>query len=176
MKFCAATLAALLLVANSASAKEVRRLGKKPDDKAGKKAGKKGAVDPTDTPATSTCNADGTTKFPFYGDDSSQRLLLREGVINELPTKMCGRDGGKNVILVIGDGMGWEMVRAGAIAKQVLDQLEDMGCDTKVGCPDNADAIAYFEKKTLSDYYTSGKTQFATCDSSHHLICLDLTR
>jgi hypothetical protein len=55
-------------------------------------------------------NADGFSKFPYGGRDSSERLLLREGVINEIPTSLCGNDGAKNVILVIGDGMGWEMV------------------------------------------------------------------
>jgi hypothetical protein len=167
MKFCAATLAALL-VTSSASAKEIRRLGKK--------AGKKTAGAAPDASKTSTCNADGTTNFPFYGEDNSQRLLHREGVIDDIPSKLCGQDGGKNVILVIGDGMGWEMVRAGAIAKQVIDELESLGCDTKVGCPDNEEAIATFAERNLSDYYTSGKTQFATCVTSHHLICFDLTR
>ena len=54
--------------------------------------------------------------------DNSERLLLREGVIDSLPKSLCDdvnsdSPKGKNVILVIGDGMGWEMVRAGAVAK-----------------------------------------------------------
>ena len=84
-------------------------------------------------------------------------LLLREGVIDEIPASLCGHNNTKNVILVIGDGMGWEMNRAGAVARRVLDELEALGCDTKVGCPDNAAAIAAFEGRTLDDYYTEGK-------------------
>ncbi len=38
--------------------------------------------------------------------DNSERLLLREGVIPEIPKSLCtNADKGKNVILVIGDGM-----------------------------------------------------------------------
>jgi hypothetical protein len=38
--------------------------------------------------------------------DNSERLLLREGVISELPPDLCtNAAGGKNVMLVIGDGM-----------------------------------------------------------------------
>lgn len=50
------------------------------------------------------------------------------------------------------------MIRAGAIAKKVLDELTEMGCDTKVGCPDMAEAAnAKFAGRTLDDYYTEGK-------------------
>jgi hypothetical protein len=178
MKFTAPTLAALLLVANAASAKETRRLGKKGKSskkmagKKGGKVGKSGGDDADATPATpvtsdtvfDTCNNDGTTKFASYGEENSQQLLLREGVIDAIPPSLCGRKG-KNVILVVGDGMGWEMTRAGAIAKQVVDELERMNCDTKVGCPDNEAAINAFATRTLSDYYESGKTQFVTCAS-----------
>jgi hypothetical protein len=173
MKLSATTLTALLLVANSASANETRRLGGKKvgkKDSVGKKEGKKDSVTMPATPATTppqapdisdtvsaTCNADGTNVFPSYGEENSQRMLLREGVIDSIPEKMCG-NGGKNVILVVGDGMGWEMVRAGAIAKKVIDELESLGCDTKVGCPGDEGAIAAFASKTLSDYYTEGKT------------------
>ena len=40
--------------------------------------------------------------------DSAQRLLLREGVIDEIPPDLCGnaKNASKNVILVVGDGMG----------------------------------------------------------------------
>lgn len=135
----------------------------------------------SDTPPTApdtsssftTCNADGTSKFASYGEENSQRLLLREGVIDAIPSSLCGSKDGKNVILIVGDGMGWEMVRAGAVAKQVIAELEQLGCDTKVGCPDNQEAIATFAQRTLSDdYYTSGKTQFVTCVSSHHSVLI----
>ena len=53
------------------------------------------------------CRADGYSELPFNGVDNSFRLLQREGIIEEIPTSLCGREGGKNVILVIGDGMGW---------------------------------------------------------------------
>jgi len=62
--------------------------------------------------------------------------------------------------LVIGDGMGWEMVRAGAIAKKVLKELTDMGIDTKVGATTNetkAAAKAVFAGRTYNEYYTQGK-------------------
>jgi hypothetical protein len=146
----------------------------KKDGKTGGKGGKSGGDDADDDdtlapPVTSdavfdTCNNDGTTKFASYGEENSQQLLLREGVIDAIPPSLCGRKG-KNVILVVGDGMGWEMSRAGAIAKQVVDELERMNCDTKVGCPDNEAAINAFATRTLSDYYESGKTQFVTCAS-----------
>jgi hypothetical protein len=176
MKLSAPTLAALLLVANSASADETRRFGGKGGKKLGKKdssyeqVGKKeGKKDTVATPATpeapgtsdtvsATCNADGTSVFPSYGEDNSQRLLLREGIIDSIPEKMCGIEGGKNVILVVGDGMGWEMVRAGAVAKKVIDELESLGCDIKVGCPGDEGAIAAFASRTLSDYYTEGNS------------------
>ena len=52
----------------------------------------------------------------------------------------------------ISDGMGWEMIRAGAIAKQVMTELEGMGCDTKNGCPEMAEtAKATFEGRSLAD-------------------------
>ena len=64
--------------------------------------------------------------------------------------------------------MGWEMIRAGAIAKLVLEELEAMGCDTKTGCPDSdvGDAVLKaFEGRTLHDYYTEGMclTDGAAC-------------
>ena len=50
---------------------------------------------------------------------------------------------------------GWEMIRAGAVAKKVLMELEGMGCDTSNGCTGSvADAaLAAFSGRTLSDYY-----------------------
>ena len=45
------------------------------------------------------------------GYDTSERLLLREGLIDEIPSSLCGSEKTqKNVILIVGDGMGWEMV------------------------------------------------------------------
>jgi hypothetical protein len=104
-----------------------------------------------------TCSDTGFSAFPFLGHDTSERLLLREGVIDEIPASLCGNPKSKNVILVVGDGMGWEMVRAGAIARRVIDELEGMGCDTKTGCPDLTMAAEAFKGRTLADYYTEGK-------------------
>jgi len=61
-------------------------------------------------------------------------------------------------MLVVGDGMGWEMIRAGAVAKKVLMELEAMGCDTSNGCTGDvaAAAVAAFAGRTLDDYYTEG--------------------
>eukprot|EP00339_Tiarina_fusa_P012873 CAMPEP_0117001948 /NCGR_PEP_ID=MMETSP0472-20121206/3775_1 /TAXON_ID=693140 ORGANISM="Tiarina fusus, Strain LIS" /NCGR_SAMPLE_ID=MMETSP0472 /ASSEMBLY_ACC=CAM_ASM_000603 /LENGTH=754 /DNA_ID=CAMNT_0004702121 /DNA_START=45 /DNA_END=2309 /DNA_ORIENTATION=+ len=118
------------------------------------------AVEANTPRGDATCNEDGTHTFPDYGVDSQQRLLLREGVIDEIPANICeAREGKikKNVILVVGDGMGWEMIRAGAIARQVIDELEELGCDTKTGCPDNEAAKDAFSGRSLADYYTEGK-------------------
>jgi hypothetical protein len=52
--------------------------------------------------------------------------------------------------------MGWESTRAGAIARQIIDELESLGCNTMEGCPDNAAAREAFEGRSLSDYYTEG--------------------
>jgi uncharacterized membrane protein YeaQ/YmgE (transglycosylase-associated protein family) len=78
-------------------------------------------------------------------------------VIDELPRSLCGNKGGKNVILVVGDGMGWEMIRAGAIARKVVNELEELGCNIAAGCVGNTAAMARFEGRTLADYYTEGK-------------------
>lgn len=98
------------------------------------------------------------SSFPHLGRDNAERLLLREGVIDAIPKSRCN-NGGKNVILVIGDGMGWEMIRAGAIARLVLNELQAMGIDTKTGASDEAAAAAArqaFQGRTLNDYYTEG--------------------
>ena len=59
---------------------------------------------------------------------------------------------------MVGDGMGWEMVRAGAIAKQIIDELEaDFGCNVTTGCPGNEDAREAFLGRSLHDYYTEGR-------------------
>lgn len=53
------------------------------------------------------CNPDGFSKYPNLGRENSERLLLQEGVITKIPKSLCGNNGTKNVILVVGDGMGW---------------------------------------------------------------------
>lgn len=125
--------------------------------------------------SASTCNEDGFSRFLFKGMDNSQRLLLRNGVIDEIPPLLCPKDreetSSKNVILVVGDGMGWEMVRSGAIAKRVLTELGELGCDPVSGeCPNNLkeEAKAAFNGRTTSDYYTEGKIQ-----TSYRLFLLD---
>lgn len=108
-------------------------------------------------PTTRSCDPNGMSKYPYQGKDNSERMLLREGVIGAIPPTLCGHNSSKNVILVIGDGMGWEMTRAGAVAKRVLDELKELGCDTATGCPDNTAAMEAFAGRTLDDYYTEGK-------------------
>jgi len=103
-----------------------------------------------------TCDAKGYSQSQWQGRDSPERLLLREGVIDKLPDSKCGNSGRKNVILAIGDGMGYEMVRAGSIARQVLDELATLGCNTTVGCPSNQAAKTAFKGRRLTDYYTEG--------------------
>ena len=50
------------------------------------------------------------------------------------------------------------MVRAGAIAKAVIEELEGMGCNTKTGCASMAaSAKSAFAGRALADYYTEGK-------------------
>lgn len=51
------------------------------------------------------------------------------------------------------------MIRAGAVAKQVIVELESMGVDIKTGATgDIADAAkAAFAGRTLDDYYTEGR-------------------
>jgi hypothetical protein len=53
------------------------------------------------------CKPNGAARFPILGQDNSERLLLREGIIDAIPESLCSNEGGKNVILVVGDGMGW---------------------------------------------------------------------
>lgn len=110
-----------------------------------------------------TC--DGIPKHPIVGRDGSIQLLFREGVIQSIPTSLCGSKRGKNVILVIGDGMGWEMVRAGAIGKRVVDELTRLGCNVRNGCPNNQRARDAFAGRTLADYYTEGMSLYilSTC-------------
>lgn len=95
--------------------------------------------------------------FPYLGRENSERLLLREGAITRIPSSLCGNAAGsKNVILVVGDGMGWEMTRAGVIAKKVVAELKSLGCDIVTGCPGNQAALNTFAGRTLSNYYTEG--------------------
>jgi alkaline phosphatase len=91
------------------------------------------------------------------GQENNKRLLLKEGAITSIPRSLCGNPGAKNVILVIGDGMGWEMTRAGSIAKQVVAELKGYGCDIVNGCPSNTAASAAFAGRMLDSYYTEGK-------------------
>ena len=51
------------------------------------------------------------------------------------------------------------MVRAGAVAKRVVTELEELGCDIQKGCTGNQDAIDAFSGRTLADYYTEGKSK-----------------
>jgi hypothetical protein len=111
------------------------------------------------------CRSGGLQLFPFVGEDSAQRMLKREGVINTIPSNLCNIADDpdrkpKNVIMVVGDGMGWEMARAGSIARQVLDELESLGCNTMEGCPDNQAAQDAFKGRNLGDYYTAGKSMY----------------
>ena len=82
---------------------------------------------------------------------------MREGAITSIPRSLCGNTGAKSVILVIGDGMGWEMTRAGVIAKKVVAELKTLGCDVVTGCPGNQAVLNAFAGRTLSNYYTEGK-------------------
>lgn len=93
------------------------------------------------------------------GPVTSQQMLLDNGIISKMPTTLCSAGTGKNVILVIGDGMGWEMARAGAIAKRVLDELKGMGVDTVNGSTGAVadSAKAAFAGRQLKDYYTEGE-------------------
>jgi len=59
----------------------------------------------------------------------------------------------KNIVLIIGDGMGWEMSRASAIYSQIEKEI-----DTLLGEGKSAIEISgLFADRTLDDYYTSGK-------------------
>lgn len=148
------TALVLLALSESSLAGSIRGLK---GDKAKKTKAPKGDKAPKKKKCDKTYSQLKGMKGPFPLDNS-ERLLAREGVIDEIPYSLCTNAAeGKNVMLVVGDGMGWEMIRAGAIAKQVIDELEGMGCDTKVGCPDMDAAMSAFEGRTLDHYYTEGK-------------------
>jgi len=72
------------------------------------------------------------------------------------------------VILVVGDGTGWEMIRAGAVAKQVIAELEELGVDIKEGATGDIAAAAKeaFAGRTLDDYYTEGELTYQQLRSS----------
>jgi len=59
----------------------------------------------------------------------------------------------KNVILIIGDGMGWEMSRASAIYNQVKIEIDGLIKSGKTP----AEITTTFSTRTLDSYYTSGK-------------------
>ena len=61
----------------------------------------------------------------------------------------------KNVILMIGDGMGWEMSRAAAIQAEIEREIAQIRQEN----PNLSDAevAKRFEGRTLNDYYTEGK-------------------
>ena len=59
----------------------------------------------------------------------------------------------KNIILLIGDGMGWEMARSGAIYNQVEKEITSLKLEGKTD--DQVKAV--FANRTLDYYYTSGK-------------------
>merc|ERR1719453_2558026 len=73
------------------------------------------------------------------------------------PTPTC--HGGKNVILLIGDGFGWEPTRAGAISIRVLEELKAMGISPNGGNDPAlaAAAKANFTGRTLDHYYSVGR-------------------
>lgn len=61
----------------------------------------------------------------------------------------------KNVILMIGDGMGWEMTRASAIQAQIeqeIAQIREQNPNLT-----NSEIASRFDGRTLDDYYTEGK-------------------
>jgi hypothetical protein len=112
MKFSSLTLL-MLLSTEAAEARNLKGAKKgeeikhkmSKDAKKGAKDAKKGAKDAQ----FRKCNKDGSSDYPYKGKDNSQRLLLREGVITEIPSTQCPKDRegamNKNVILVVGDGM-----------------------------------------------------------------------
>jgi hypothetical protein len=54
-----------------------------------------------------------------------------------------------------------EMIRAGAVAKQVIDELKSLGVDIKTGATGAlaTTAKAAFAGRTLDSYYTKGEYQ-----------------
>lgn len=61
----------------------------------------------------------------------------------------------KNVILMIGDGMGWEMTRASAIQAQIEQEIAQIReSNSKITSEEIA---SRFDGRTLDDYYTKGR-------------------
>ena len=54
------------------------------------------------------------------------------------------------------------MIRAGAVAKKVIIELEELGVDIKTGATGTIaeTAKAAFVGRTLDDYYTSGEHKY----------------
>ena len=71
----------------------------------------------------------------------------------------------KNVIMMIGDGMGWEMTRAGAIQNQIEAEIAAIREEN----PDitNEELATQFEGRTLEDYQGSCR---GICKIVPHLI------
>lgn len=113
-----------------------------------------------------TCDPSGLSKFPYLGRENSERLLLKEGAITRIPKSLCGNSGAKSVILVVGDGMGWEMTRAGVIAKKVIAELTKLGCSIATGCAGNQAILNAFSGRTLNNYYIEGRTTFFSNSSN----------
>lgn len=61
----------------------------------------------------------------------------------------------KNVILMIGDGMGWEMSRAGAIQAKIESEIAQIREENPRIT--NAEIALRFDGRTLDDFYTEGK-------------------
>ena len=61
----------------------------------------------------------------------------------------------KNVILMIGDGMGWEMSRASAIQAEIEREIARIR--TEEPNITDEEIAARFQGRTLDDYYTEGK-------------------
>jgi alkaline phosphatase len=59
----------------------------------------------------------------------------------------------KNIVLIIGDGMGWEMSRASAIYSQIEKEIDALLGEGK----SSIEITGLFADRTLDDYYTSGK-------------------
>ena len=59
----------------------------------------------------------------------------------------------KNTILIIGDGLGWEMARSSAIYNQVEKEINTLKAAGKT----DLEIKAVFADRTINDYYTSGK-------------------
>lgn len=59
----------------------------------------------------------------------------------------------KNIILIIGDGMGWEMSRASGVYNEINKEVNILLGQGKT----SGEITSLFANRTLDDYYTSGK-------------------